>query len=122
MKSLFPEIEQEILDDRKAARREEKQRAREYLRGRDVSWLINRLLEKGPQTEASLMWERMEEEFHFEDAAKHSSEVFSDLWALWKVGKLWRSYVGFHPGAGEKSYQFGIRKVHQYPTPTRARA
>jgi hypothetical protein len=33
--TLFPELEQEIRDDRKAARREQVQHARQYLKDRD---------------------------------------------------------------------------------------
>jgi len=47
MKSLFPEMDKEISDDRKAAKREQVQRARDYLKGRDLNWLVNYLLEHG---------------------------------------------------------------------------
>lgn len=117
MKSLFPEIEKEILEDRKAARREQVQRARERLKGRDLIWLINRLIENGPASEHWLMFQAMEEEFHSKDASKRGMEVLIDLHSLWLTGKLWRLSLGKHPQSGEESYRYGIKRVHQKTTP-----
>lgn len=112
MKSLFPEMEKEIREDRLAERREKVQRARDYLRNRDVSWLINRLLEKGPANEHVLMQEIYDEEYDIEKAWPRVSDLLRDLLALWIVKKLWRKEIGIHPGSGEMSYQWGIRRVH----------
>lgn len=112
MKSLFPEMEKEIRDDRKAARREEVQRHREWLRGRDLSWLVNYLLEHGPQTEHSMMWEAMEDEYDFKVAGKRAADVMCALYSLWMVRKLWRRPKGVHPGSGEETYEYGVRGVH----------
>lgn len=112
MKSLFPEMDKEILDDRKAARREQAQRARDWLKGRDLSWLINYLLEKGPSTEHVLMIEAMDEEYHFKNASKRGCDVLATVYALWLVKKLWRRWLGVHPGSGEKYYLYGVRGVH----------
>lgn len=112
MKTLFPEMEKEIREDRKAARREQAQRAREYLAKRDLSWLINRLLEKGPQTEFRLMHEASEDEYHSKDAMARGAAVLQDLYALWLVNKLWRREQGIHPGSGEKYHLYGVRGVH----------
>jgi hypothetical protein len=111
--TLFPEIEQEIRDDRKAARRALVQHARQYLKTRDFSWLINRLLDKGPATEHSLLLELMEEEHSLENGAKQVGLLLNDLLALWRVGKLWRRSLGIHPGSGQKSFLWGLRKVHE---------
>lgn len=56
MKSLFPEIEKEIQSDRTAAKREQIQRARDWLKDRDFRWLINLLLDKGPMQRCSPAW------------------------------------------------------------------
>jgi hypothetical protein len=112
MKSLFPDMDKEIADDRKAAKREQVQRARDHLKGRDLNWLVNYLLEKGPQTEHWMMWEAMEEEYQLKDASKRGMDVLLDLYALWLVRKLWRVKVGIHPGSGEESYKYGVRGVH----------
>lgn len=112
MKSLFPEMEREISDDRKAARREQVQQARHFLKGRDLNWLINHLLEKGPMTEHVMMIAAMAEEYHGKDACRRGFDVFRDLYALWLVKKLWRQKRGFHPGSGEESYLYGVRGVH----------
>ena len=105
-------MENEIRDDRKAAKREQVQQARHYLRGRDLSWLVNRLIEKGPMTEHMLMWEAMEEEHQLKDAPKRGMDAFHCLHALWLVKKLWRRKVGIHTGSGEVSYEYGLRGVH----------
>lgn len=110
--SLFPEMDREIQNDRLAAKREEVQRARDYLKGRDLTWLINHLLENGPKTEHALMLEVMDEEFHFKDASRQGMNVLCDVWALWLVKKLWRRSQGIHPGSGEESYLYGVRNVH----------
>lgn len=112
MKSLFPDMDKEIADDRKASKREKVQRARDYLKDRDLKWLINYLLEHGPQTEHVAMLEAMDEEYHFKDATKQGFNVLCDLYALWFVRKLWRKPMGRHLGSGEESYLYGIRGVH----------
>lgn len=93
-------MEREILDDRKASRREDVQRARDYLRNRDFKELINRLLDQGPTTEHHLLVDC------------NDPKILFDLIALWMVKKLWRTPVGIHPGSGEESFLYGIRKVH----------
>lgn len=110
MKSLFPKMEKEILSDRKAERREKAQRAREYIRGRDISWLINNLLENGPKTEHQMMTEK--DHLDGYDHLQFIASLLKDLLALWMVGKLWRISLGIHPGSGEAFYLYGIRKVH----------
>lgn len=112
MKSLFPEMDKEISDDRKAEKREQVQRARDYLKGRDLNWLVNYLLEHGPRTEHVAMIEAMDEEYHLKDASKQGMNVLCDLYALWLVRKLWRRPMGKHPGSGEESYLYGVRGVH----------
>lgn len=110
MKTLFPEMDRDIRDERKAARREQVQHARHFLKGRDFSWLINRLLEKGPKTEHCLALEAME--YHGKDACQRGLDVLLDVYALWRVGKLWRRKLGVHPGSGEEHYLYGVRGVH----------
>lgn len=117
VKTLFPDMDREIDSDRKAARRETVQRARDYLRGRNLSWLVNQLIERGPATEHMLMVWGMDEEYAFESASKRAFEVIHDLYALWTVRKLWRRKAGIHPGSGEECYLYGIRGVH--PTETK---
>ncbi len=111
--TLFPEWEQEIRDDRKADRRERVQHARHYLKARDLRWLINRLIDKGPATEHTLLLEAMEEEYHIEPASRNAMNVLYDLHALWTVGKLWRRSIGIHPGSGEESFIWGVKGVHE---------
>ncbi len=115
MKTLFPEMDEEIRNDRKAARRETVQRARDRLKDRDVSWLVNYLLEKGPVTEHTAMIEAMNEEYHAGDAVKRAGDVLCDLFALWLVRKLWRHTLGIHPGSGEETFLYGVRGVHVFP-------
>jgi len=105
-------MDKERSDDRKAAKREQVQRAREYLRKRDLAWLINRLLEKGPATQHLLMMESMVEEYHSKDALRRGLDVLRDVYALHLVRKLWRRKMGIHPGSGEQSYLYGVRGVH----------
>lgn len=112
MKTFFPEMDAEIREDRKAARREAVQRARDYLRGKDTSWLVNQLLDHGPQREHQLLFKFIEE---FGDELEKLSEVEGGLMALWRVRKLWRSSPKFVPEVGEVSYLYGIRKVHPVP-------
>jgi len=112
MKTLFPEMDAEIREDRKAARREGQQRARDYLRGKDTSWLVNQLLDRGPQREHQLLFRYIEE---FGDELSKLSEVEGSLVSLWLVRKLWRTAPKFVPEVGEVSYLYGIRKVHPYP-------
>ena len=111
--TLFPELEQEIRDDRKAARREQVQHVRQYLKCRDFSWLVNRLLNKGPTTEHVLLMEAMEEEYHIDRASRSAMNVLYDLHALWLVGKLWRRSLGIHPGSGEETFIWGVKGVHE---------
>lgn len=108
-------MEKEIRNDRVAARREQVQQARQWLRGQNLSWLVNHLLEKGPKTECALMMGIMDEEFHCEDFAKRSMNILNAVYALWLVKKLWRAPVGIHPGSGEMSHLYGIRNVHPVP-------
>lgn len=105
-------MEKEIRDDRKAARREEVQRHREWLKGRDLSWLVNYLIEHGPVTEHVAMSAVMEEEYHLKDASKRGMDVLCGLYSLWMVRKLWRRPKGIHPGSGEETYEYGVRGVH----------
>jgi hypothetical protein len=116
---LFPEIEQEIRDDRSAVARQaaqrvrnEKRKAVEYLRKRDLQWLIDKLVDDGPSTDCRLMMALINRPL--EDIGT----VWVDLWSLWRVGKLWRVSQGIHPGAGEEFFLYGIRGVH----PQNARA
>lgn len=111
--SLFPEIDREAREDRRASRRERVQLARNYLRDRDLSWLINILLEDGPQTEHAIAMEV--DAYHFEDFARRVAVAFSDLEALCLVGKLWRKDLGIHFGSGERTFLYGIRRVHEKP-------
>jgi hypothetical protein len=106
--SLFPEMDQEIRDDRRAARREEVQRARDFLRNRDLRPVVNYLLEHGPSTEHTIM---ISEEFGCD--LESCASILSTLHSLWLVGKLWRESVGIHPGSGQMSYRYGIKRVHQ---------
>lgn len=120
MRSLFPAMEDEIRDDRKAAKRERVQHARNWLKDRDLSWLINYLLEHGPTNEHELGFQALEEHSTFpftkdtQGVAK-LAEVFGALINLNAVGKLWKKPIGTHPGSGEESYLWGIRGVHQKP-------
>lgn len=117
MKSLFPEMEAEIRQDRRAERRERQQRARDYLRGRDLSWVINHLLEHGPKTECQLLLATHDIHFDHDDQRwAMTGEMLGCLIALARVGKLWKASQGIHPGAGVESFLFGIRGVHQRPS------
>lgn len=109
---LFPDMDREIREDRKALKREQRQRAREYLAKRDLDWLVNYLLEKGPTSEHVLMMEAMDDEYHFKNASRRGLETLQDLYALWLVRKLWRRKLGIHPGSGEVSFEYGVRNVH----------
>lgn len=115
--SLFPEMEAEIREDRKGARREATQRAREALQGEDLSWLINHLMEHGPSNEHEILMRLSDEiDLHkVEEYGKHVGAVLTQLVCLHKTGKLWRKYLGIHQGSGCKCYQWGIRKVHKRP-------
>lgn len=112
MKSLFPDMEAEIRQDREALRRELAQHARQWLKGRDISWLINRLIEKGPQAEVVLLLDRLED--CYGDNVRDGYDVLTQLHALWLFGKLWKRRIGPHP-SGEVSYLYGIRRVHAAP-------
>lgn len=119
---LFPEIAQEIHDDRsailrKAAQvtRHHKRKAEDYLKGRDTEWIIDYLIDNGPQTEFALMHERMDCELD------EIGGVFADVWSLWRVGRLWRASQGKHPAVGEVSFLYGIRGVHAVPDKNRNR-
>ncbi|MGP1665751.1 MAG: hypothetical protein ACTS5I_07565 [Rhodanobacter sp.] len=105
-------MDQEIRDDRKAARREEVQRHREWLRGRDLGWLMEYLLEHGPVTEHVAMIEAMDEEYDLEKRSRRGLDVLCGLYSLWMVRKLWRRPMGKHPGSGEESYLYGVRGIH----------
>jgi hypothetical protein len=113
VKSLFPEMEKEIRYDRNAEKRERVQRAREWLKNRDITWLINHLLEIGPMTEHALMSEAINEEYHLNEAFQRGLGVGLELIALWTVGKLWRRKLGIHPCSGEETYVYGVRGVHK---------
>lgn len=113
--SLFPEIDREIRDDRVAAHRERVQQARAWLRGKNLSWLINHLLEHGPQTEHALMSVLIDEAPSLGDLATQGMATLNAVYALWLTKKLWRQEVGIHPGSGEMSYIYGIRRVHPVP-------
>lgn len=110
---LFPEIEQEIRDNRSATARQAAQRVRhqkrkalEYLRTRDLQWLMDKLVDDGPSTDCGLMCALIDRSL--EDIAT----VLADLWSLWRVGKLWRVSQGIHLGSGEEFFLYGIRGVH----------
>lgn len=105
--TLFPDMEREIREERTASSRERVQHARNYLRDRDISWLINRLLDGGPKTECELLLDSIE--------SGNEAGLLFDLIALWRTRKLWRKSMGIHPGAGVESFLFGIRNVHQRP-------
>jgi hypothetical protein len=103
-----------MKEDRRAAKRERVQLARNYLRHRDLSWIINLLLEKGPMTEMAILFE-VPDEWKIEDACRSGRDALGTLYSLWLVGKLWRKGAGVHPGCGEKSFIYGIRRVHKRP-------
>lgn len=117
---LIPEIEQEIRDDRSAIARQAAQRVRKEkrmavanLRKVPFTKLVDRLLEKGPATEARLLFELFDESTETE--ARKAYEMLVALWSLWRIGKLWRKSMGIHEGSGEQSFLYGIRKVHPQP-------
>ncbi len=112
---LFPEIaeekrEERIANSREAAQRvrQEKRKAVEYLRGRDLQWLIDKLVDDGPAHEVEILFSRMDGEL------LDGAMALMDLWALWRIGKLWRKSAGIHPGSGEETHLYGIRGVHTY--------
>lgn len=122
MKSLFPDMDRAAQEERSAAAREIAQRIREekrqcvaYLRNRNLSWLVNQLLEKGPATEHSLMISAHESEQDFIQGSRRSYDMLCDVYALWRIGKFWRVSRGIHPGSGEESFLYGIRGVHEKP-------
>ncbi len=123
---LIPEVGREVHEERCAAMREAAQRvrqevrkAREHLKARDLRWIIDKLVDEGPQTECAIMFEQMTggsiATLHY--SAERAAEAFFDLWALWRVGKLWRVSQGIHPGSGEESFLYGIAGVHEKPKP-----
>lgn len=111
---LFPAIAAEKREDRCAAAREaaqrvrsEKRKAVEYLRKRDLAWLIDTLVDHGPATEIKLMFAATDDR-----SLEEAGLVLMDLWSLWRVGKLWRKSRGIHPGSGEETFLYGLRNVH----------
>jgi hypothetical protein len=117
---LFPEIALEIKEERSAAGREaaqrvrqEKRRAIKYLRGRDLRWLIDKLVDDGPATEISLLFAKMDGRVTTDT---DDWLVLNDLWSLWRVGKLWRKSQGIHFGSGEETFLYGLRGVHEQNT------
>lgn len=111
---LFPAIAAEIKEDRQAAAREAAQRVRQekrqavkHLKTRDLTWLIDRLVDGGPATEHMLTIAAMESK-----GPREGLLTLADLWALWRVGKCWRKSQGIHFGSGEESFVYGLRGVH----------
>lgn len=112
---LFPSIAAEKREERSAAAREavqvvreEKRKAVAWLRKRNLTWLIDKLVDGGPATEISLMFAAANEMSSMEEGAP----VLMDVWALWRIGKLWRKSKGRHFGSGEETFLYGLRKVH----------
>ena len=114
MKSLFPDMEKEIQQDRIAARREVRQHALAYLGKHEKaqSWIVNYLLENGPVTEHTMSLAALETEYFFEDGMDRLGEILGALVALHQIGKLWRVSLGIHPGSGVECFRWGIRRVH----------
>lgn len=115
MKTLFPEMDEEIREGRRAERRAQVQLARNYLRDRDIVWIVNELLEHGPQTEGELIMRAMDLPARDDTFVHKVAEILFDLYSLWMVGKLWRRSQGTHFGSGEESFLYGIRRVHPVP-------
>lgn len=117
--TLFPEMDKEIAEGRLAERREARQRAREYLRGKEghEKWIIKTLTEKGPQLDASMFFELSElcDTGGASGGFKQGMPVFAVAHAMWLTGKLWRREFPDHP-SGEKAFTYGIKGVHSIPT------
>lgn len=113
-KTLFPEMDTEIARDRLAERREQTQRAREFLRGKEKiqEFILSRLRKGGPAYDVQIADEVRDlgPTVRFKDWA---DTVFS-LSAMWKLGRLWRVEVPDHP-CGELVCLYGIRGEHQRP-------
>lgn len=105
-------MEAELASDRKAARRELVQRAREYLnnhRGCEA-FILKYLNEHGPDSDANMML-AMAELCKVQTFSDQCMKIFSTTWALWLTGILWRKEFPNHP-SGEKCFIYGIRGLH----------
>jgi hypothetical protein len=105
-------MEEEIREDRIAANREMKQRHRDWLAKRDLTWLIDHLVDNGPQSEVALSHWLMDQNLEMEDFSRRIADVHMGLESLWRIGKVWRKKNGIHPGTGYPSYVYGIKRVH----------
>lgn len=114
MKTLFPEMDKAITEDRLAQRREEKQRARDYLRDKAgyESWLIIKLTKDGPTVDANMMLE-ISELADISDGTeimKSAMTMITVAHAMWLLGKLSKEPAHNHP-AGPGCFLYGLRKA-----------
>jgi len=110
MKSLFPEMEREIAQDRLAERREAKQRACEFLRRNPgfEKFVMSHLEKHGPDLDIN-MWIALSD--NCDVPMPEAAKIVIAVWALWKTGKLWTRKFPNHP-CGATCYLYGIRGVH----------
>lgn len=108
---LFPSDDAAIAQDRMAAARERKQRARDRIQKRDIVPLITLLLDQGPMELHQIISELPVSDDFLTRMGDYADAIL-DLDALWRVGKLWRRDLGVHPCSGQMMYRFGIRGVH----------
>lgn len=114
MKSLFPKMEQELASDRLAARREEVQRAREYLRANSgfEIFILDHLAKQGPSVDVTMAL-TMSALCELK-ATRNFGQCLNVLpvaMALWRIGKLWRKEFPNHP-CGEQCFIYGLRGQH----------
>lgn len=115
MKSLFPDMEAELAQDRVAERREAKQLARQYiaLHSGFEKFIMNHLKEHGPSVDANMMLAMFE--LTEVGKAEYMMRVMTTAMAMWRVGILWRREFPNHP-SNERCYTYGIKGTHQRPS------
>jgi hypothetical protein len=115
MKTLFPEMDHEIRNDRLAERREARQLARKTLAENKgtAEWVLRILRIKGPMSGCGLMLE-LEEIVHGSPQADVKLLLMPMVvcHALWLNRELWRQEIKNHP-SGHVDYVFGIKGLHE---------
>ena len=108
-------MDREIALDRLADRRERRQRAREYLAGKDnfETWIVNKLKRDGPTADASMVMEIIElcesgvSDDWNEHGIKSGLQIMMVAHAMWLLGKLRREEFPNHP-SGEKCFIYRL--------------
>lgn len=89
--------------------------AQDWLAKNDTTWLVDRLREKGPSAEHSLMIEFGMHLPNDKEALWKAADVLGGCYFLWVVGTLWRRSLGIHPGSGVETFLYGIKGEQQVP-------